>query len=310
MEQVGYDTGQSVKVVLALIMSAFLVATVFPVIEYIAGSYDPITLCALRFLFSVIIFAPVYFVKNRLLPPLKQLILAAFSSIFLAGFFLGWFVALRSANSQITSIIYLTLPLMTILIQILLTRGKGVSWMLFGLCLLGLVNGQFLVDRGTYAVNLLSVGSGEFIFFLACLSMAIYLIASHINFKMDALGRTFWSIVFATAILVIASIFFGDINSLKSAKSMEVYLLTLYLAINTFVTFYLMQFAVSVTGGPRASLNVFLVPVFVVLMEMSLRGNYGLDMIKFVSMSIAFLIVVLANTPQLSLSRLFVRSSD
>lgn len=302
------ENEQSLKVIMALVASAFLVATVFPVIEFVASSYDPVSLCALRFLFSVIIFAPIYFINNRSIPPFKQLFLAAVSSIFLAGFFLGWFVALKSASSQIISIIYLTLPLLTILIQILLTRGKGVSWVLFGLCLLGLLNGQFLVESGDILEGLLNVGSGEFIFFLSCLSMALYLISSHINFGMDALGKTFWSMVFASILLMIASIFYGDNSSLMSSKSTTVYLLTLYLAVNTFVTFYLMQFVIGVSGGPRASLNVFLVPVFVVIMELVFRDNYGIDITKMISMTIAFLIVIMANMPQLSLSKLLART--
>lgn len=247
-----------------MLLWAALVGLSFPVVG-LMSELPPLLLTALRFAIAC---AGLFVLARRspdFLPRGRSLPLYALMGLCLAGFFSAMFWAAHHATALSMATLFVTVPLLAFLLGL----GFGVERLAWRLPLilglgaagaLGLAFAESLVQGGR-----LQFGIGEAVFFLGCLSTALYPVLSRWGLASGRLPesaavRTFWSLGLGGALVGLAGLAIEPVGRLAAMRATDLALLVYLGLCSSALTFWLMQRATAVLTPGVVTAYGYLVP--------------------------------------------------
>ncbi len=258
-----------------MLLWAALVGLSFPVVG-LMSELPPLLLTALRFAIAC---AGLFVLARRspdFLPRGRSLPLYALMGLCLAGFFSAMFWAAHHATALSMATLFVTVPLLAFLLGL----GFGVERLAWRLPLilglgaagaLGLAFAESLVQGGR-----LQFGIGEAVFFLGCLSTALYPVLSRWGLASGRLPesaavRTFWSLGLGGLLVGLAGLAIEPVGRLAAMRATDLALLVYLGLCSSALTFWLMQRATAVLTPGVVTAYGYLVP-FVSMLLLFLRS--------------------------------------
>lgn len=252
-----------------MLLTAVLVSTSFTVSKAVAGGMDPAVLTLLRFALAALLFLPLAAWRHGLrLPGRRQLFGYACISFTLTGFFWLTFLALRSTTALNTGVIFTLVPGISGLYSALLLRERLGRHRL--LAMIPATAGAIWVLFHGSSERLLAfdLNSGDLIFFVSCLLMALYTPLVKLFHRDEPMTvMTFWILVTGSGwLLLLAAPRLAEVPWREIAP--QVWAGTVYLAVFcTIITFFLSQFCTLRLGPTRVIAYSYLYPPFIVMIE-------------------------------------------
>ncbi|WP_240618330.1 EamA family transporter [Halomonas heilongjiangensis] len=249
---------------LGMLLWAGLVGLSFPAVG-LMSELPPLSLTALRFAIAC---AGLWWLARRspaFLPGWRALPLYGLMGLCLAGFFGAMFWAAHHATALSMATLYVTVPLLAFLLGL----GFGVerlAWRLpaiLGLGAAGALGLAFAESLG--APEGFGLGSGEAVFFLGCVSSALYPVLSKWGLASGRLDesaavRTFWSLGLGGVLIGLLGLAIEPVGRL-AAMSRDDLLLLVYLGLfSSALTFWLMQRATAALTPGAVTAYGYLVP--------------------------------------------------
>jgi len=257
-----------------MIIFTLIIAGSFPVVAAITTGIDSVLLTFWRFLTATLIFGTMLpLVKNRKKKP-GWSDLGRYSIV--GGsyglFFVLMFQSLKTTSPLNTSTIYTTLPLFTIILGAFLGETFRIRqlWVLA----LSMLATLWVIFRGNISLMLgLEFNQGDIIFFLGTLCLAVYLLSmKKLQRDESKIHFTFYSLLFATLVLMITAIFRTGSLALPDP---ETWLGIAYLAgPSTAVTFWILQYTATRLTPARIVAYTFLTPSAVAAIEWGMGLSY------------------------------------
>ncbi len=278
----------------AMLLYAFLVSTSFPVVAAITEGLDPTVMTLLRFCMATAVLAVVFGPRGELhWPGLGALLRYAAIGLCMVLFFVAMFEALRWTDPLSTGALFTLLPLMAAGFAFALNRQRSGAAQL-SILLLGAAGALWVLFDGSLAKLLaLSLGRGELIFVLGCLSFALYApLIAKLHRGEPASVVTFWSV--ATGMVLLALYCAPRLGEVAwAAVPAGVWLGIAYLAsFNTAGTFLIAKYASVRLPGHKVMAYTYLTPAFVALLE-GLLGHGWPAPIVLVGIAVAAAAMVL-----------------
>jgi len=253
-----------------MLLTAVLVSTSFTVSKAIAAGLDPAVLTLLRFALATLLFLPAAACQTGglRLPDRRQLFGYACISFTLTSFFWLMFLALRSTTALNTGVIFTLVPGISSLYSAVLLRERlGKSRLLA--MIPATIGAAWVLFHGSMERLLaFDLNSGDLIFFLSCLIMALYTPLVKLFHRDEPMAvMTFWILATGSGWLLLLatpglpSVPWRDITPLVWGGLG-------YLAVFcTIVTFFLSQLCTLRLGPTRVIAYSYLYPPFIVLIE-------------------------------------------
>lgn len=250
---------------LGMLLWALIVGSSFPAVGLMSEGLPPLLLTALRFAIAAIALLPLVWRGPESLPSAKGLALYAVMGLCLAGFFGAMFWAAHRTTALSMAALYVTVPLLAYG----LGRGLGVEPPAFRLLLILLLGaagalGLAWAQNGGQLATM-QLGFAEAIYFLGCISSALYPVLSKWGLKRGLLSqraesRTFWSLLIGGALIGLLGLALEAPGTLARLTLSDT-LVLLYLAIfSSAVTFWLMQRATAVLSPGAVTGYSYLAP--------------------------------------------------
>jgi len=253
------------RVHLGMLLWALIVGLSFPVVGLMTEGLPPLLLMALRF--AIAAAALWQFVRREpdRWPSLRGLALYALMGLCLAGFFGTMFWAAHRATALSMAALFVSIPLLAYS----LGRGLGVeprAGRLLAILVIGAVGalGLAWAEAGTRP-GALRFGIGEAVFFLGCVSTALYPVLSKWGLDRGWLSqraalRTFWSLVIGGVLIGLAGLVWEAPRALAAMTLSDALLLGYLGVFSSGVTFWLLQRATSVLTPGTVTAYTYLVP--------------------------------------------------
>jgi drug/metabolite transporter (DMT)-like permease len=251
---------------LGMLLWALLVGLSFPAVGLMTEGLPPLLLTAIRFAIAALAIWPLVWREPDRWPSLPGLALYAFMGLCLAGFFGAMFWAAHRATALSMASLFVSVPLLAYG----LGRGVGVeqrAGRLLGILALGAVGalGLALAQTGGQLGELQQFGIAEAVFFLGCLSTALYPVLSKWGLARGWLShgaalRTFWSLLTGSVLIGVLGLI-AEAPQALGAMTLSDALLLAYLGVfSSSVTFWLLQRATAVLTPAAVTAYSYLVP--------------------------------------------------
>ncbi|MFO8045526.1 MAG: DMT family transporter [Halomonas sp.] len=267
---------------LGMLLWAVLVGLSFPAVG-LMSELPPLLLTALRFAIAC---SALWWLARRspeFLPPWRLLPLYALMGLCLAGFFGAMFWAAHHATALSMATLFVTVPLLAFLLGLAL-RVERPGWRLPAILALGACGALGLaVAEAWQQGGLLRVGIGEAVFFLGCLSTALYPVLSKWGLATGRLPdsaavRTFWSLGAGGALIGLVGLLVEPLGELATMSGRDLALLVYLGLFSSALTFWLMQRATAVLSPGVVTAYGYLVPfVSMLLLFLQTPGSIGLE---------------------------------
>lgn len=281
---------------LAMLTFSLLVGGSFSLGSMAAPLIDPAALQAVRFLIAAILVGIVIaftgtMKREHFRAPWRYFAMGAMFAIY----FILMFEGLKTASPVSTSAVFTLTPIMSAGFGYLLLRQITTPWMALALALAA-AGALWVIFRGDLdALLTLDIGRGETLFFIGCISHAIYTpFVRWSNRGEPALVYTFGVLVAGFIILSIYSapaIIRTDWLSLPPI----VWVTLFYIAVFTSATtFFLLQYATMRLPSAKVMAYTYLVPTWVILWEAMIgHGMASAYQIAGVGLTIVALLMLL-----------------
>jgi drug/metabolite transporter (DMT)-like permease len=257
-----------------------LIATSFPAAALVANTINSVSLTALRFLVASVLFIPILVRSGDVsLPNLKELLAYIVISITSIFYFWAMFKSLQTTTPLNTGAIFTLVPAITVVAAYFISREKTSSVM-FAALVIGCIGSIWVVTKGSIStlVNL-DIKSGDSLFLIGCIVLSLYspLIVRFrrsLNISRSPAYITFWVLMIGTILLTTIALIEQNGNLGWSELRFYDLSVMLYLAIfTTVITFWQLQYCTPILGSVVVMSYTYLIPSFVVLMEIVVFGN-------------------------------------
>ncbi|MBB3185505.1 drug/metabolite transporter (DMT)-like permease [Halomonas fontilapidosi] len=249
---------------LGMLLWAVLVGLSFPAVR-VMSELPPFSLTSLRFFIAC---GGLWWLARRspfFLPRWRQLPLYSLMGLCLAGFFGAMFWAAHHATALSMATLFVTVPLLAFLLGL----GFGVerlAWRLPAILALGATGALGLAFAESVGqAGRLQFGIGEAVFFLGCLSTALYPVLSKWGLATGRLPasaavRTFWSLGLGAVLIGLLGLAVEPVAGLASMTGRDLWLLLFLGLLSTALTFWLLQRATAVLTPGAVTAYSYLVP--------------------------------------------------
>ncbi|MCG6659524.1 DMT family transporter [Halomonas campisalis] len=263
-----------------MLLWAVLVGLSFPAVG-LMSELPPLALTSLRFAIAC---AGLWWLARRapgFVPPWRVLPLYALMGLCLAGFFGAMFWAAHHATALSMATLYVSVPLLAFLLG-LGFRVEQPGWRLPAILALGasgalgLAFAESLGEAGG-----LHLGIGEAVFFLGCVSSALYPVLSKWGLAKgwlpaSAAVRTFWSLGLGGVLIGLLALVVEPTGRLASMTGGDLLLLVYLGLFSSALTFWLMQRATAALTPGAVTAYGYLVPfVSMLLLFIQAPGRIG-----------------------------------
>jgi len=278
-----------------MVIASLLIAATFPIGAEVTQELDPRVVTFFRFMLAAVVLGGVVVAKYQWRwPNARELGCYAVISITIALFFIMMFWALRYTTALNTATIFTLVPgLSAIYAAMALGERLGRARMAaLGICTIGAL---WVIFRGDVDRLLaLEINSGDALFFLGCLSMALYTpCMRQFHTGRPPIEVTFW--VVSTAILWVLPFAILPMWHIRWASiSAGTFLGVAYLGVMaTALTFFIYQICTAKLGPTRVITYTFTVPVLVIVIDLvSGRGPPPVTVLPGVALVLAAIVVM------------------
>ncbi|WP_373182425.1 DMT family transporter [Halomonas campaniensis] len=249
---------------LGMLLWAVLVGLSFPAVG-LMSELPPLSLTALRFAIAC---GALWWLARRspaFLPSWRLLPLYALMGLCLAGFFGAMFWAAHHATALSMATLYVTVPLLAFLLGLGL-RVERPGWRLPAVLALGALGALGLaVAEAWQQGGRLRFGAGEAVFFLGCVSTALYPVLSKWGLATGRLPasaavRTFWSLGAGGVLVGLVGLAVEPLGVLATMSARDLALLVYLGLFSSALTFWLMQRATAALTPGVVTAYGYLVP--------------------------------------------------
>ncbi len=256
---------------LGMLLWALIVGSSFPAVGLMSEGLPPLLLTALRFAIAALALLPLVWRGPENLPSLKSFALYALMGLCLAGFFGAMFWAAHRTTALSMAALYVTVPLLAYA----LGRGLGVeprAFRLLLILLLGAVGALALAwAQSGGQLDAMQLGFAELIYFLGCISSALYPVLSKWGLQRGLLSeraesRTFWSLMVGAALIGLLGLTVEAPEHLARLTLGDTLVLVYLAVFSSGVTFWLMQRATAVLTPGAVTGYSYLVPFLSMLL--------------------------------------------
>ncbi len=247
-----------------MLLWALLVGLSFPAVG-LMSELPPLSLTALRFAIAC---AGLWWLARRsrdFLPSWRLLPLYALMGLCLAGFFGAMFWAAHHATALSMATLYVTVPLLAYLLG-LGFRVEQLSWQLPAILALGATGALGLAFAEALSHgDAMQLGVGEAVFFLGCVSSALYPVLSKWGLARgwlpaSAAVRTFWSLGLGGLAIGLLGLAIEPAGQLMAMRWQDLALVVYLGLFSSALTFWLMQRATAVLTPGAVTAYGYLVP--------------------------------------------------
>ncbi|MCA8869709.1 MAG: DMT family transporter [Rhodobacteraceae bacterium] len=254
---------------LAMLAFSGLVAGSFSLGHIVANEIAPAAINAVRFLLAAMVmgfFAHFTkgFKRSDFAAPWRYLVLGGLFGIY----FVLMFEGLKTAKPVSASAVFTLMPVMSAFFGYLLLRQVTTRRMALALSVAAL-GALWVIFKGDIsAVSKLDVGRGELIYFIGCISHAIFTpMVRRLNRGESAVVSTFGTLVAGSILLIVVG--FGDLWATPWAELPGMVWITLgYLVLfSTAASFVLLQYGAMVLPSAKVMAYSYLTPAWVILWE-------------------------------------------
>lgn len=247
-----------------MLLWALLVGLSFPAVG-LMSELPPLSLTALRFAIAC---AGLWWLVRRaddFLPPWRLLPLYMLMGLCLAGFFGAMFWAAHHATALSMATLYVTVPLLAYLLG-LGFRVERLGWQLPAILALGAAGalGLAFAEARSHGESM-RLGIGEAVFFLGCVSSALYPVLSKWGLARawlpeSAAVRTFWSLGLGGLGIGLLGLAIEPVTRLFSMRWQDVALVVYLGLFSSALTFWLLQRATAVLTPGAVTAYGYMVP--------------------------------------------------
>ncbi|MCE8022282.1 EamA family transporter [Halomonas sp. MCCC 1A11036] len=247
-----------------MLLWALLVGLSFPAVG-LMSELPPLSLTALRFAIAC---AGLWWLARRspgFLPAWRLLPLYTLMGLCLAGFFGAMFWAAHHATALSMATLYVTVPLLAYLLG-LGFRVERPGWKLPAILALGAAGALGLAfSEARSHGEAMQLGIGEVVFFLGCVSSALYPVLSKWGLAREwlpesAAVRTFWSLGLGGLAIGLLGLIIEPANQLLSMRWQDLALVVYLGLFSSALTFWLMQHATAVLTPGAVTAYGYMVP--------------------------------------------------
>ncbi|MGJ7458146.1 EamA family transporter [Halomonas sp. MA07-2] len=265
---------------LGMLLWAVLVGLSFPAVG-LMSELPPLSLTALRFAIAC---SALWWLARRspeFLPPWRLLPLYSLMGLCLAGFFGAMFWAAHHATALSMATLFVSVPLLAFLLGLGL-RLELPGWRLPAILALGAAGALGLaVAEAWQQGGHLHFGIGEAVFFLGCLSTALYPVLSKWGLTTGRLPesaavRTFWSLGAGGVLIGLVALMVEPLARLATMSGRDLALLVYLGLFSSALTFWLMQRATAALTPGVVTAYGYLVP-FVSMLLLFVQSPASLD---------------------------------
>ncbi|GGX85239.1 hypothetical protein GCM10007160_10740 [Litchfieldella qijiaojingensis] len=266
---------------LGMLLWAMLVGLSFPAVGLVSEALPPLLLTSLRFIIASL---ALWVLARRAMdwwPSGRSLALYSLMGLCLAGFFGAMFWAAHHATALSMATLFVSVPLLAFVLG-LFARVERLAWRLPAILALGALGALGLAwAESRYGGSGMRFGRGEAVFFMGCLSSALYPVLSKWGLSrgwlsQSAAARTFWSLAIGALLIGLAGLGLEPVANLAVMTGRDA-LLLIYLGLcSSALTFWLLQRATAaLTPGAVTAYN-YLVPfVSMLLLFIQQPGQIG-----------------------------------
>ncbi len=271
-----------------------LTASSFVVAEVIADYANPIATTALRFWLATVLMIP--FVKSLHLELPSVMVMAKYACVssLLVGFFVGLFVALNSTTAVKTSVIYTSIPLLTVVLSFVVLNVRPSLIQTTGF-VLGCVGALWLLFSTNEALQAhWSWVSGDAVFLLACVSLALHIVLLKLWFtRVPPVQSVFHILLLGSLILTPFLLVWGQLGQVKWRHPEFLGALIYLTAFTTVGTFLLQQNILQRLSANHLLSVSYLTPLVVMLLGVShsasqWQGSWGAIVLTLFSVGLIF----------------------
>ncbi|WP_299566337.1 DMT family transporter [uncultured Sulfitobacter sp.] len=257
---------------LAMLVFSALVAGSFSLGAMVANDIAPLALNAVRFVIAGLAVGAVAFAtqgvsRRTFAAPWRYLVLGGFFSVY----FVLMFEGLKTAPPVSSAAVFTLVPAMAAVFALFLLRQRITARMALALGIGG-IGALWVIFRADWSAFLaFAVGRGEAVFFVGCISHAIYTpMVRLLNRGESAVQFTFGTLIAGAVLLVVAG--WSDIRATDWSNLRPlVWLTILYVALAASAsTFVLLQFATLRLPSAKVMAYTYLVPSWVIGWEAAL----------------------------------------
>ncbi len=247
-----------------MLLWALLVGLSFPAVG-LMSELPPLSLTALRFAIAC---AGLWWLARRadgFLPPWRLLPLYMLMGLCLAGFFGAMFWAAHHATALSMATLYVTVPLLAYLLG-LGFRVERLGWQLPAILALGACGALALAFAEALSHGeSMRLGAGEAVFFLGCVSSALYPVLSKWGLAREwlpdsAAVRTFWSLGLGGIAIGLLGLVIEPVTRLAAMRWQDVALVVYLGLFSSALTFWLLQRATAVLTPGAVTAYGYMVP--------------------------------------------------
>lgn len=283
---------------LAMLLFSAVVAGSFTLGSMMARDIDPVALTALRFLIATFVLGGVALATtgvptSALRAPWRYAVLGALFALY----FVMMFEGLKTARPVPASAVFTLVPLMAGGFGWMISRQAMTRRMLIGL-LIGALGATWVIFRGDLAALMaFDVGRGEAIYFIGCVSHAIFTpMARKLNRGEPAVIFSLGMLI--TGFVILTVVGWSEIRATRWLElSVLVWFTIFYLALfASALTFVLLQYATVRLPSAKVLAYTYLTPSWVMILEL-LVGNGAPPLMvgTGVALTVVALLVLLKN---------------
>ena len=253
-------------------IASLLIATSFPVGEFVANDLDPGILNLLRFITAVIVFTPfiIWKYNTQFLPSVKKILSYSLISFCLTGFFWFMFESLKYTTALNTGTLFVLIPGIAAIFSFFLLNEKLGSAKLLAL-LFGFIGALWVVFKGDINSLLeMKFNIADLIFLCGCFLMAFYApLVKKIHTGEPAAIISYWTLITGCFWLLLFSNF-KLFNVEWSSIPATTFIFIIYLAVFTTIlsTLFFQSAAINL-GGNKVAAYTYLNPSLVVIINWS-----------------------------------------
>lgn len=258
-----------------VLIATFLVGGSFLASEKLVQTVNPLSLTLLRFVGSVLIFAPFILIKKSFRSKIVSTMPRAMGiSLFYSLYFMGMFEALKTTTVLNTGTLYTLVPLMTAIMALIIFKEKiGVNKLF--VYIIGLVGTLWVIFKANLELLFsFSLNSGDYIFIIASFSMCCYLISIKLLYKNDnPFVLVFCTLIGGAIWMGIGMLIFQQPLNWHLVEGTLVYNM-LYLIIGTtIITLFLYQRSTVILGPTKVMSYIYLNPIAVAILLYLIDGK-------------------------------------
>ena len=286
---------------LAMLLFSALVAGSFSLGAQVAPEIAPAAINSLRFAIAAVVIGIAAALtggipRSAARAPWRYLVLGGLFAIY----FVLMFEGLKTASALSTSAVFTLTPILTALFGYLLLRQVTTRQMALALAI-GAAGAVWVIFRGDWgAMRAMEIGRGEMIYFLGCVSHAIYTpMVRRLNRGERPVVFTFGMLIAGFVVLVAYG--WSDIRATDWAALRPLVWITLvYLAIFASAsTFVLLQYATLRLPSAKVMAYTYLTPSWVILWELAMgNGAPPLTVLIGIAMTVVALVMLLEQDPE------------